>query len=195
MKVDDPDDIVIVQRVLQGDADSFRIIVRRYSARLHGFCLSRLGNPDDAADAVQDILVRAYRSLGSFKIGHSFASWLFAIAANRVRTRWGRETARTERERGLGEREPLAPASAGPEPQALAAIESAEVRGAVARLSWQYRVVVELYYFGGLSVEETAGTLGLGVEAVKTRLFRARCLLGNAPAIQKQRDGHIGGIQ
>ena len=80
-----PEDIVIIQRVLAGDADAFRVIVRRYGGRLRGFCLARLGDADEADDALQDVLLRAYRSLGGFRLGSSFASWLFAIAANRVR--------------------------------------------------------------------------------------------------------------
>ena len=59
----------------------------------------------------------------------------------------------------------------------MSAIERTEVRAAVARLPWPMRVVVELYYFAELSVEDTAAALDLGVEAVKSRLLR-----GAAPA-------------
>ncbi len=100
MGIENPDDVVVIQRVLGGDADAFRLLVRRYGGRLRGFCLARLGDPDEADDAVQDVLLRAYRSLGTFRLGTSFASWLFAIAANRVRTRRGRT---------VGARSPRAP--------------------------------------------------------------------------------------
>ncbi len=195
MDEESPEDIVVIQRVLRGETEAFRALVRRYGGRLHGFCLSRLGNEEDAADAVQDVLLRAYRSLPSFKVGMSFASWLFAIAANRVRTRGMRESARLAHEGPL--EEDAGGASDGPDPadQAVASVESAEVRAAVARLPWPYRVVVEMYYLGGLTVEETAASLGLGVEAVKTRLFRARRMLAAERPGDLQRREHLGGIR
>lgn len=176
MGIEGPDDVVVIQRVLGGDADAFRLLVQRYGGRLRGFCLARLGDPDEADDAVQDVLLRAYRSLGSFRLGSSFASWLFAIAANRVRTRRGRSSAREELARRAADAARTAPAgdSADPADHAVAGLEREEVRRVVARLAWPLRVVVELYYFAGLPVNETAAALGLGVEAVKSRLLRAR---------------------
>jgi RNA polymerase sigma-70 factor (ECF subfamily) len=168
-----PDDVLVVQQVLGGDAEAFRLLVRRYGGRLRGFCLARLGDPDEADDAVQDVFLRAYRSLGSFRLGSSFASWLFAIAANRVRTRHGRAVARGALARRAADEARVAPA-ADPADAAVAGIEREEVRRAVAGLAWPLRVVVELYYFAGLSVEETASALALGREAVKSRLLRAR---------------------
>lgn len=173
------EDIVIIQRVLAGDADAFRVIVRRYGGRLRGFCLARLGDADEADDAVQDVLLRAYRSLGGFRLGSSFPSWLFAIAANRVRTRHSRSATHGELVRRAADAARLAP-DPDPQEQAVSAIERAEVRGAVARLPWPMRVVVELYYFAELSVEDTAAALNLGIEAVKSRLLRARRLLARA---------------
>jgi len=174
-----PEDIVIIQRVLAGDADAFRVIVHRYGGRLRGFCLARLGDADEADDALQDVLLRAYRSLGGFRLGSSFASWLFAIAANRVRTRRVRSAAHGELARRAADVARLAP-DPDPQEQAVSAIERTEVREAVARLPWPMRVVVELYYFAGLSVEDTAVALDLGIEAVKSRLLRARRLLARA---------------
>ena len=173
MGIEGPDDVVVIQRVLGGDADAFRLLVQRYGARLRGFCLARLGDPDEADDAVQDVLLRAYRSLGSFRLGSSFASWLFAIAANRVRTRRGRSSAREALSRRAADAARTEPV-ADPAGQAVAGLEREEVRRAVARLAWPLRVVVELYYFAGLPVDETAAALGLGAEAVKSRLLRAR---------------------
>jgi RNA polymerase sigma-70 factor (ECF subfamily) len=173
MGIENPDDVVVIQRVLGGDADAFRLIVRRYGGRLRGFCLARLGDADEADDAVQEVLLRAYRSLGTFRLGTSFASWLFAIAANRVRTRRVRTSARDALARRAADAARTAPAS-DPADQAVARIERDEVRRAVAALAGPLRAVVELYYFAGLSVEETASALGLGHEAVKSRLLRAR---------------------
>jgi RNA polymerase sigma factor (sigma-70 family) len=191
-----PEDIVVIQRVLEGDAGQFRHLVRRYGERVRRFCLSRLGNEEEAVDATQEVFVRAYRALGTFKVGRAFVPWLFAIAANRVRTRWGRSAGRESAEQAVVDREPRAD---GPDPEqhAIGEIERADVRSAVASLALPYRVVVELYYFAGLSVGETAETLGLGEEAVKSRLLRARRLLARSPflAAHRQPAAESGGIQ
>lgn len=177
MRVEEPDDLILIQRVLRGESDAFRLLVRRYGGRLRGFCQARLGDSDEADDAVQDVFLRAYRSLGGFRLGASFASWLFAIAANHVRTRRGRAAAR---EALAAKAADTAGAAAVDDPadQAMASLAREEVRRAVARLSGPQRAVVELYYFAGLSVEETGAALGLGAEAVKSRLLRARRELG-----------------
>jgi len=60
------DDASVVRRVLAGDVDAFRVLVDRYNDRLFQFCMARLGDSSDAEDAVQDVLVRAFRSLRSF---------------------------------------------------------------------------------------------------------------------------------
>jgi len=185
MGIEGPDDVVVIQRVLGGDADAFRLLVQRYGGRLRGFCLARLGDPDEADDAVQDVLLRAYRSLGTFRLGSSFASWLFAIAANRVRTRRGRASAREALAMRAADTVRTAP-TVDPAEQAVGRIQRDEVRQAVARLAWPLRVVVELYYFAGLSVEDTSVALGLGTEAVKSRLLRARRELARRAAVPEQ---------
>jgi len=134
---------------------------------------------------VQDVLLRAYRSLGSFRLGSSFASWLFAIAANRVRTRRSRSSARDALARRAADAARTSPAVDAAE-RAVADLEREEVRRAVAGLAWPLRVVVELYYFAGLSVEDTAAALGLGNEAVKSRLLRARRALARRAADASQ---------
>lgn len=167
-----------VRRILSGDTGAFRFLVDSYSDAVYRFCLARLGNPDEAEDAVQDVFIRAFRSLSSFDVSRSFSSWLFGIAANRVRTRYGKrssEAALLERvtiEASGFEYGPDAPDN--PETLALEAMSLEEVRTAVALLRPAYRIVVELYYFAGLKVVEVSEALGLGSEAVKSRLFRAR---------------------
>lgn len=177
MKHDD-DDAALVGRVLAGEPDAFRSLVDRYSDRLYRFCRARLGDDADAEDAVQDVFVRAYRSLASFDASRSWPSWLFSIAANRVKSRYSaRSSVARLVERAGGEALVVGEAaSAGEDPAELAvgAMAAEALREAVAALPAAYRAPVELYYFAGLGVADVARALGLGEEAVKTRLFRVR---------------------
>ncbi|OHD28213.1 MAG: hypothetical protein A2Y38_01165 [Spirochaetes bacterium GWB1_59_5] len=174
----DDDDAAVVARILAGDVDLFRILVDRYSERLYYFCMARLGDESDAEDAVQDVFVRAFRSLRSFDPSRKWSPWLFAIAANRVKSRYAANASaasivdRAGLEASLSDE--AASGTANPETLALDAMAAEALRAAVSSLPTSYRVVVELYYFAGLGVAEVAASLGLGAEAVKTRLFRAR---------------------
>ena len=178
-----PDDVTLVHRVLAGDEAAFRAIVERYGDRVLRFCRARLWSDEDAADAAQEVFLRAFRSLPRFRLGESFAAWLFAIAANRVRTRRSRlETERLREERAANEAAADEAAVAGetaaraPDPASLVvrSLQAEELRLQVAALPEDLRRTVEMYYFAELPVADCARALGLGEEAIKSRLFRAR---------------------
>lgn len=176
-------DDAVISRVIGGEKDAYRILVDRYGARMLGFCRGRLGSEDEAADAAQDVFIRAYSSLPRFRRGESFSAWLFAIAANQVRTRFrmfGSMRRRLEAvARGTDAARDTRPED-DPAVTVLAEADAAALRDSVAALPRETRGAVELYYFAGLPVAECARALGIGEEAVKSRLFRARRQLRRA---------------
>jgi RNA polymerase sigma-70 factor (ECF subfamily) len=172
----DLDDLLLIHRVLAGEGEAFRGIVEKYGARVQRFCRARLGIEEEAEDAAQEVFLRAYRSLPSFRLGESFPAWLFSIAANRVRSRGRRsmrEALRFDRAAAEAAAADTLPAF-DPGLAAERSLEAEALRRAVASLPADQRAVVELYYFAGLSVVDVAAALRLGEEAVKSRLFRAR---------------------
>jgi len=195
MKLDD--DVPVIRRILAGDGGAFRILVDRYSDRLFHFCMARLGDRSDAEDAVQDVFVRAYRSLRTFDTTRNWSSWLFAIAANRVKTRYASRASAAAIAVRAGSDAMLtdetASDAADPENQALDILAAETLRSAVASLPETYRAPVELYYFAGLSVSDIAAALGTGNEAVKTRLFRARKELSRILDDSRQPEGTMKG--
>ncbi|MGH8824766.1 MAG: sigma factor, partial [Jiangellaceae bacterium] len=70
------DDATLLQRHVEGDPDAFGELVRRHRDRLWAVALRTLGNPDDAADALQDALVNAFRRAGSFRAESAVTTWL-----------------------------------------------------------------------------------------------------------------------
>jgi RNA polymerase sigma-70 factor (ECF subfamily) len=171
-------DVAIITRVRGGDAAAFRLLVDRYGDRLYRFSALRLGRQSEAEDAVQDVLLRAYKSLKTYDAGKPFVSWLFAIAANRVKTSYARKAeARLKFEQSAaalyaGRESELE--GTGPEESALNALAADALRAALARLPKDQSRAIELYYFSGLSVAEGALSMGIGLEAFKSRLYRAR---------------------
>src|SRR4051812_44279919 len=79
-------DADVVRRVLEGDADAFRLVADRYYDRCLRLATHVLGGGADAEDAVQDAFLRAYRHLGSYQERDKFSAWLFRIVVNQCRT-------------------------------------------------------------------------------------------------------------
>src|SRR5881409_2719715 len=82
-----PTDVEVVARVLGGDGEAFGILIRRYEPALLRFATRMLGNPDAAADAVAESLVRAYRHLAQCRDPGRLRSWLYRITGDRKSTR------------------------------------------------------------------------------------------------------------
>ncbi len=166
-------DSEVVARVLSGDREAYRILVDKYGSRVFAFCRSRMRSDEDARDAAQDVFIRAFNSLASFRQGESFPAWLFAIAGNHVRTRFRVFSSERRKTEAAGMMAATA-APADPAEDVERKLSGEALRRAVSALPVELRWPVEFYYFAELSVAETARVLGLGDEAVKTRLFRAR---------------------
>lgn len=177
---EDEEDVRLAHRVLTGDQAAFESLVRRHQKGVYYFCLASLKDPEEAEEAAQEVFLRAYRSLKTFRLDKRFKTWLYAIAVNHLKTRW------KKRNKGLVDRireffqEGSDTEGKDPETVALASLEEERIREAVHELPATLRDAVVLYYFEGLSVSEIAVVLDTGEEGVKTRLFRARKLLRNA---------------
>src|SRR5437773_10765091 len=79
-------DVEVVARILGGDGEAFGILIRRYEPGLLRFATRMLGNPDAAADAVAESLVRAYRQLAQCRDPVRLRSWMYRITGNRCVT-------------------------------------------------------------------------------------------------------------
>jgi RNA polymerase sigma-70 factor, ECF subfamily len=143
--------------------------VDRHAPACLRFATRMLGNREDAEDATQEALVRAYRGLGGYDPQQRFRTWLFAILVNRCRTALLR---RRRRERRIVlDDEALAHAEVAP---ALGGSELGEVIArAVARLERGQREAFLLKHVEDLSYDEMAAVTGLGVSALKMRVKRA----------------------
>ena len=162
-------DAALVRRVLDGEADVYAGLVARYRDRLGRYALHSLGNQADAEDAVQEMLVRAYRALERCAAPERFGAWLFQILVNRCRTIGGQ---RTRREQVVGADE-VALHRAGVADTGERQAWSDTIRWALARLSAEQREAFLLKHVEELSYEEMALMTGEGVSALKMRVKRA----------------------
>jgi RNA polymerase sigma-70 factor, ECF subfamily len=167
------DDRALLARHTAGDRDAFGLLVARHRDRLWRVALRTLGDPDDAADAVQDALVSAYRAAGTFRGDAAVTTWLHRITVNAcldlVRRRASRPTtALTEQS------EALAPPSVAPYD---ATDTAATVLAALRQLPFDQAAAVVIVDIEGFSVREAAEVLGAPEGTVKSRCARARARL------------------
>jgi RNA polymerase sigma-70 factor (ECF subfamily) len=184
-----PDDRAIVDAVLAGDRQAFRVLVEREGAAVVAACARVLGDRAEAEDVAQEAFVTAYRSLSSWRAEGAFGAWLSRIAmrlalrrlAQRRQLTWldplaaEADPAGTERYRSMGRSDAVDPAST-----VLRSEREAEVRAAVAGLEEPYREVVALRFFADRSLAEIAEATDRPLGTVKTHLHRGLARLRRA---------------
>ncbi len=165
-------DTTVIERVLDGDTESFGLLVDRYQDEFVAYAKYMTGSADEAEDIVQESFVRAYKSLRRCKEPAQFKGWLFRIVSNQCKTHLARRRQR--------KRESLSAAAGVPADGDApdAAVEAAELRrkvqGVLQQLTVDQREALVLKYVHGLSLPEIAELLATTVPALKMRLLRGR---------------------
>jgi len=167
----DADDTALVRRCLDGDTGAFNAIVERYQRVLFTVALRFLGDRDAAADAAQNAFVRAFEKLDTFDPGRRFFSWIYRIVINECLNA-------KRRERPTDPIPETLPGGSDPFELLDAAERRQRVQAAIMALSAEYRAVIVLRHFAGLSYDEIADAVGVATGVVKSRLYTARQRLG-----------------
>lgn len=153
---------------------AFGRLADRYERKVYRLCCSLLRDPDQAADAAQESLVRVWKALPRYDRRASLSTWIYTITRNRCLT-------------AIGRRREMDSMS---DPAVEQAVEAAQVsapehgqdhlkvlRELVEALPERYRSALTLFYYEEKSVAEVAAMLGLPEGTVKTNLHRARAML------------------
>lgn len=176
-----PSDGEVVARVLDGDRDAFRILVRRHEDMLFAHAVRMTGRGDVAADVVQASLVKAYTSLDRCRNPDGFGAWAFRIVANR-----SKDYLKNVRRKDVGLTD-VGPVAGPMDPEDD--LERAELRRrldrALAQLPADQREAFVMKHEEGWSYEEMAELLELSVGALKMRVHRAREAL--KPLLEEER--------
>lgn len=165
-------DAALVEAVLQGDRDSFSELVTRHRDVVFHVAYRLSRNRADAEDLAQDAFLRAYDKLRLYRPDFSFRTWVCTICANLTKNRFRKEARRREVEREHWadvETESGAVESCDPRTEKL--------ESAMRQLPETLRLPLVLRHAEGLSYEEVARVLSIGVSAAKMRVARARAAL------------------
>lgn len=172
-------DEAIAKAVQEGDIDAFGELVSRYEVKLKRYARKFLARDDDVEDLVQDVFIKAYENIQSFKSNLRFSPWIYRIAHNafvnelRRKSKWGMVF---DSDAML----PLMPASETADEETLKIELKTEAEGLIEMLPAKYREVVVLYHFEELSYEEISDVLHIPTSTVGVRMNRARKKLKEA---------------
>jgi RNA polymerase sigma-70 factor (ECF subfamily) len=164
-------DLALIEEVRTGSRRAFEEIMKRYQRLVYATCLAYTGTQEDALDMTQDVFVKVYEKLGSFRGTGTFKGWLLRITHNEG-LNWVRRHARR------GDHRELTPLNT---PQVQAAQDSDlmqqetrdVLREALLHLNPRQRQAVMLRYFEKASIGEIASILGCTDGTAKNILFRS----------------------
>ena len=174
-----------IERLKQGDAASFEILIAERSGEVYGLLYRLTENSEEARDLTQETFLRAFQSIGQFRGESDLRTWIYRIAINQARNRWRwwrrrrrDATVSLDSENAHGN-QPLieslrSESEKSPEQETLAHEREKALRKALQSLSLSYRETVILRDIEGFTYEEIAETLGINVGTVKSRLARGR---------------------
>jgi RNA polymerase sigma-70 factor (ECF subfamily) len=172
--MDHKSDIYYIEQILEGNSNVFSYLVDRHKNRAYNLAFRICGNHEEAEELTQDSFLKAYRSLKSFKMKSSFATWLYRIVYNttisHVRVK----------NKGLLSLEDF-PADATDfigtstsEEEADKEYRTSLVNFALQKINEDERALISLYYYEEMSTDEISEVTGITRSNIKVKLFRAR---------------------
>jgi RNA polymerase sigma factor (sigma-70 family) len=171
MQLHEQTDSELLRQTQSGDAAAFDEIMRRYKHPIVNFVFRMLSNAQDADDIAQDVFVRVYQNLDTYRPGAKFSTWLFAMARNAAidRLRW---RARHPSE-SLDSASEIS-ASSGTVEDVSAREIGEQIAVAVAKLPEEQRTTVVMSEYHGMSCAEIAQVMRCSEKSVESRLYRAK---------------------
>lgn len=161
-----------VQKAQNGDLDAFVRLLRRLESRMYGLAKSIVKRDEDCADAIQETLLKAYKSLNTLKNPEYFTTWIFRILIN-------------ECSQLLRNRKRAIVMDKLPEPKDVLTSygrdhQRLDIQEAVDRLDDAPRLVIHLFYYQDLTIKQISDILEISESAVRSRLHRAREMLAGS---------------
>jgi RNA polymerase sigma-70 factor (ECF subfamily) len=163
-------DADLVAACLESRPGAFDLIVERHRRTVYQLCYRFVGSHEDASDLSQDVFLRAYRGLRTFRGRSSLGTWLYRIGVNVCLNRVAVKVPRTE---AIEEREHVDTRTESPVERLLRGERAVRVRTAVAQLPPKQRATLILRIYHELSHQEIADIVGSSVGAVKANVFHA----------------------
>ena len=175
------EDARILRGLRAGIEDAYEELIARYQQPVYGIAYRLLGNPADASDVVQEVFLKVFRGVGSFREHSSLRTWMYRIAVNEAHNhhRWfSRHCCREVAMEDAAERSAALKSAAhpgrSPFDHALESENRTLIEQALANVNPVFRTAVVLRDIENLSYEEIAEILQVSMGTVKSRILRGR---------------------
>jgi RNA polymerase sigma-70 factor (ECF subfamily) len=172
--IGDISDELIVNQIVSGQKDLFRLLVQRYERHVYGMGIGFFRNSEDAYDFAQEIFIKVYRSLSRFEGRSRFSTWLYKIAYNTALNGVNR---RKDYQSLVEEQTVEATETDTPERQFIRKLAKTAVMASLEGLPERYRICIDLFFFYGRSYREIEAITGFPVNTIKSHVYRAKKLL------------------
>ncbi len=171
-RAEDLRDEDVLDLVLEGDREAFSILVLRHRSRVERLGMGFFHDAEEAADFTQDVFLKAYTALGSFKGRSLFSTWLLRIAYNTA------VNAKQRRRESLPlDPDDILPGDIGADETHERGETIRAVRAAMDGLPPRQAVCIELFFGYSLKYAEISEITGFPVNTIKSHVFRAKKLL------------------
>ncbi len=171
----------LLEKAKNGDLDAFEKLIEGYQKKVFNIVYRMIGNPDDASELTQEVFIRVFRSIGSFKEESQFSTWIYKIATNicldELRKQKKHKVISLDEEIKSDDGEMKRQIEDDkPQPDIIAERNELKktVRNAILALPDEYRLVIIMRDIKGLSYEEIARITKCPEGTVKSRINRAR---------------------
>ena len=175
------EDARILHGLRAGIEDAYEELIARYQQPVYSIAYRLLGSPADAADVVQEVFLKVFRGVGSFREHSSLRTWMYRIAVNEAHNhhRWfyrhcRREVAMDHAAEQSNSLESAADPGRSPFDRALESENRTLIEQALANINPVFRTAVVLRDIENLSYEEIAEILQVSLGTVKSRILRGR---------------------
>jgi RNA polymerase sigma-70 factor, ECF subfamily len=160
----------------RGDVAAFNRLVLKWERRVYNLAYRMLHDADDAAETTQEVFLKAFRGIRSFRRDSHFSTWLYRIAANQCMTRLKKRNRlplySLDDEQSKAHLGSLLPRQESHERRFMQEETGSQIQDALARLSPDQRLIVELKFFQELTFEEISAVVEAPLSTVKSRLYQ-----------------------
>ena len=175
------DSAELIQKARSGDLVAYQEFIRLYSPRVHAIAYQMVGNSTDAQDIAQEVFIKLYRSLRTYKPQFAFSTWLYRLTVNRSIDYMRKHSRQKNISLDNFQDKPVIKDRA---PSPDRSLELNELKGAIQKISegltWKQRRVFVLRELQGFSTDEVAQILNCRVSTVRVHLSKARKHIKNA---------------
>jgi len=164
----------IIDLILNGDKNSFRLLIQKYEDKLYGLCIRMLQNKERAEDILQESFIEIYKNLSAYKFKSSFSTWAYTITYRKI----AKEFKQGKKNLIIDEFEAIIQSNKSETQEVELDFSDTEfLKSAIKELKPLENSLLSLYYFEELSISEISEITHYSEGKIKTVLFRIRAKL------------------